>query len=135
MHRVVYSSHLEETCGGSPCEPAQPDVERSLLFFSLLHQNPSRQDVPVGAPKIDESDSAVIVIHKLAVLDPHSKTLRLELYKAFEELQAGTVLLTPSTFSAQEWRSLRLFDVSETLHLDFGIEMPAECDEQTTQVC
>jgi len=108
-----------------PWKPQSDRQPSNMMIFNIYSTNPSSLLVAPGAMKVDEFDSMLIVVHTRCEYDKATDSLRMPIDNTEHDLETRTVLLTPQSFLADEWRSLRAYEPERELHYEFGM-LPIE---------
>jgi hypothetical protein len=104
-----------------------PIVSR-VLFFKVVSVTVSQAHVVPNAPKVKGFDSIIISICDLKAFDLKNQVARVFIRE--EDDQADRMLvITPSTFSVDEWRSIVKSKPLNTLHHSFGVRVEERLEE------
>ena len=100
---------------------------RRRLFFSVMSRNPSQAITLLGAAKVTDYNALVAYSHTVSDYLPTSETIRILQPATEVDIDKDCVLITPTTFTHHELKSLIAFDMKDTLVYSFGAtEVPED---------
>jgi hypothetical protein len=98
------------------------------LFFKTVGMNPSQAKVVPGAPKANDWDSIVVCLSSMQSFNKEGKLARCYIREEDDDADRMFVI-TPSSFSMDEWKSLKSFHPQGMLHYSFEVPMAEELEQ------